>query len=177
MNTLSTLTLAAVITAALAAPAASETIRQTLRCESQDFSSRKCALPLGTRRAEIEELRLLRQLSTKPCLEGRTWFADQSEILVKNGCRGEFQVVYRVFGGPDRYERPRNEYGPGDQPWQPPQHMRDDPSEVVMRAFEDVLGRPPSRNELRYYREMIVDRGWSERDVRRDLREDRRKGR
>lgn len=174
MNAITTVTLAAVIAAALTGPAESETIRHTLRCESQDFSSRRCALPLAPRKSEIEEIRLVRQLSTKPCQEGRTWFADESEILVKNGCRAEFQVVYRVYGGFDRYERPRHDYHPGDKPWPPPPGLRTDPSEVVMRSFEDVLGRPPSRNELRYYREMIIDRGWSERDVRRDLREGRR---
>ncbi len=162
MKPLSIATLALVLSACLAGPAATETIRHTLRCESRDFSSRQCALPMPPRRSQIEDIRLLRQLSTKPCIEGRTWFADESGILVKNGCRGEFQVVYNLRGGYDHHDA---------RPWEQPSHFRGDPTEIVLRSFEDVLGRPPSRDELRFYRSMIIDRGWSERDVRRDVRQ------
>ena len=64
-----------------------------------------------------------------------------------------------------------------DRRWDRPSHFREDPGEIVMRSFSEVLGRAPSREEMRYYRSMILDRGWSERDIRRDLREDRNKGR
>lgn len=169
MKPYSIATLVVVLVTSLAGPAATETtIRQTLRCESRDFSSRQCALPAPPRRAQIEDIRLLRQLSTKPCIEGHSWFADESGILVKNGCRGEFQVVYDLRGGYDRHEA---------RPWGPPSSFHGDPTEIVMRSFEDVLHRSPSREELRYYRSMIIERGWSERDIRSDLREDRYKGR
>lgn len=170
MKPYSIATLVVVLLTSLAGPAATETIRQNLRCESRDFSSRQCALPMPPRRAQIEDIRLLRQLSTKPCIEGHTWFADESGIIVKNGCRGEFQVVYDLRGGHDRFDRDRHEA----RPWDPPSHINGDPTEIVLRSFEDLLGRPPSREEMRYFRSMIIDRGWSERDVRRELRQGRR---
>jgi Protein of unknown function (DUF3011) len=167
MKPFSITTLVAVLVTSLAGPAFAETIRHTLRCESRDFSSRQCTLPIPPRRSQIKDIRLLRQLSSKPCIEGHSWFANESEIVVKNGCRGEFQVVYDLRGGYDRHEA---------RPWDAPSY-HGDPTEIVVRSFEDVLNRPPSREELRYYRSMIIDRGWSERDIRSDLREDRHKGR
>lgn len=169
MKTLLTTTLMLLLAAGFASPIAAETIRQTLRCESRDFDSRRCALPFPPRRAEIEEVRLVRQLSSKPCIEGRSWFVDDAAIIVQNGCRGEFQVVFETRRGFDRDDH--------DRRWDRPSHFREDPGEIVMRSFSEVLGRAPSREEMRYYRSMILDRGWSERDIRRDLREDRNKGR
>lgn len=173
MKPLITATLILTLATGLASPIAAETIRQNLRCESRDFSSRRCALPLPPRRAEIEDVRLLRQLSSKPCIEGRSWFVDDAAIIVQNGCRGEFQVVFETRRGFDRDDR----YHPGDRRWDRPDRFQVDPNDIVMRSFAEVLHRHPSREELRYYRSMILDRGWSEHDIRRDLREDRNKGR
>jgi hypothetical protein len=41
---------------------------------------------------------------------------------------------------------------------------------VVRRAYEDILNRQPDREGLREYRSAMVDRGWTEQDVREDLR-------
>lgn len=41
---------------------------------------------------------------------------------------------------------------------------------VVRRAYQDVLGREPDREGLATYRSKIQDEGWSERDVRSDLK-------
>lgn len=166
MKPFSIATLVVVLVTSLAGPVAAETIRQTLRCESRDFSSRRCTLPPPPRRAEIEDIRLVRQLSSKPCIEGRSWFFDDSAIIVQNGCRGDFQVTYETRRTPY--------YHPGPKPWNPPAQFRGDPTEIVLRSFEDILNRPPSREEMRYFRSMIIDRGWSERDVRRELRQGRR---
>jgi hypothetical protein len=43
--------------------------------------------------------------------------------------------------------------------------------DVVFRAFQDVLGRDPHSDELRRYTRLMEDEGWTERDIRRDLRE------
>jgi hypothetical protein len=43
-------------------------------------------------------------------------------------------------------------------------------SRVVRRAYRDVLGREPDAESLQYYRDRIVDEGWTEAQVRRDLR-------
>ena len=41
---------------------------------------------------------------------------------------------------------------------------------IVRRAYRDVLGREPDAEGLQYYRNRIVDGGWSEAQVRQDLR-------
>jgi len=44
---------------------------------------------------------------------------------------------------------------------------RDD---AIRRVFRDVLRRDPSNSELRRYRRLMEDEGWTESDIRRDLR-------
>lgn len=72
-----------------------------VRCESRDNHSRTCNLG-SSRRGGI---RLLRQLSDTPCIEGRTWGRSGNGVWVTGGCRGEFVVE-------------RN--GRGNGGWQPP---------------------------------------------------------
>ena len=43
-------------------------------------------------------------------------------------------------------------------------------SQIVRRAYRDVLGREPDAQGMQYYRGRIVDDGWSEAQVRRELR-------
>jgi peptidase inhibitor family I36 len=43
-------------------------------------------------------------------------------------------------------------------------------AEMVRRAYRDVLGREPDTEEMQYYRDRIVDNGWSEARIRQDLR-------
>ena len=43
-------------------------------------------------------------------------------------------------------------------------------SRIVRRAYQDVLGRAPDAEGLQYYRGRVVDEGWSEAQVRDDLR-------
>ena len=57
----------------------------TVRCESSDNRSRQCAA--DTRGG----VRLVRQLSSSPCVEGRSWGYGRDGIWVSNGCRAEFQ--------------------------------------------------------------------------------------
>jgi len=45
-----------------------------------------------------------------------------------------------------------------------------DADRIVRRAYEDVLGRSPDTEGLRFYRSRIIDDGWSEREVREALR-------
>ena len=67
----------------------------TFRCESNDNRSRRCAA--STRGG----VRLVRQLSDSPCIEGRSWGYDGSGVWVSNGCRGEFQSGRGGGGGWD----------------------------------------------------------------------------
>jgi len=42
---------------------------------------------------------------------------------------------------------------------------------IVRQAYVDILGREPDRSGLRQYTDAMVNRGWSEAEVRRSLRE------
>ena len=46
----------------------------------------------------------------------------------------------------------------------------EDPDRIVRRAYQDVLGREPDSSGLRTYRSRIIDDGWTEAQVREDLR-------
>ena len=60
---------------------------QTVRCESNDGRTRRCAVSSNGR------AQLVRQLSRSACVEGRTWGQDRNAIWVAQGCRGDFQVM------------------------------------------------------------------------------------
>jgi hypothetical protein len=44
------------------------------------------------------------------------------------------------------------------------------PEVIIRRAYQDILGRDPDPEGLRTYRSNIIDKGWSEQDVREALR-------
>lgn len=60
--------------------------RDVIRCESSDNRTRQCAA--DTRGG----VRLVRQLSSSACIEGRNWGYDRNAIWVSQGCRAEFQL-------------------------------------------------------------------------------------
>lgn len=67
---------------------------QVLRCESPDGRERSCQAPVRG------QLVLLRQLSSAPCIEGRTWNSDRNgRVWVRDGCRGEFGLAQGWGGG------------------------------------------------------------------------------
>ena len=59
---------------------------QVFRCESNDGRTRECAANL---RAGVQ---LVRQLSSSPCIQGRTWGYGRNGIWVAQGCRAEFRA-------------------------------------------------------------------------------------
>jgi hypothetical protein len=44
------------------------------------------------------------------------------------------------------------------------------PSQMIRRAYRDVVGREPDTQGMQYYRDRVVDDGWSEARVRQELR-------
>jgi hypothetical protein len=56
-----------------------------------------------------------------------------------------------------------NGYGSGGRP-------AGDPDRIVRRAYQDILHRDPDPSGLRQYRSLIIDKGWSEQQVREALR-------
>jgi hypothetical protein len=68
-----------------------------IRCSSNDGRTRHCSV--DTRGG----VRLVRQESRSPCIQGRTWGVDRGGIWVANGCRARFQVGGGAgpgYGGP-----------------------------------------------------------------------------
>lgn len=57
-----------------------------VRCESRDNRSQSCAISAGGNGS----VRLLRQLSGKPCIENQTWGRTRTGVWVTQGCRAEF---------------------------------------------------------------------------------------
>ena len=158
-------------------PAVSEQIVHTIRCESEEFTPRRCDLPIAPRNAEIKEIRKTQQLSSKPCIEGKSWVAGESGITVSNGCRAEFKVIYMISDHSERRERRyqqsdsiRRQESADDRYEDSFSGSAEDPTEIVLRSFEDVLNKRPSREEISFYRSLIIDRGWTERQIRNDLR-------
>ncbi|WP_167285070.1 DUF3011 domain-containing protein [Marilutibacter alkalisoli] len=64
-----------------------------VRCESNDNRVRRCA---ANTRGGVQ---LVRQLSSKPCTQDRTWGHDRDSIWVSNGCRAEFATGRGSGGG------------------------------------------------------------------------------
>jgi hypothetical protein len=47
---------------------------------------------------------------------------------------------------------------------------RENPEIIIKRVFVELLAREPSSTDLRYYRGLIIDQGWTEQMVREQLR-------
>lgn len=60
--------------------------QRSLLCESRDGRSNRCAANIR------RQVQLVRQLSSSPCIEGRSWGWDRSAVWVSEGCRAEFAV-------------------------------------------------------------------------------------
>jgi Protein of unknown function (DUF3011) len=77
-----------------------------VRCESRDNRSHSCAMSSGRNGT----IRLLRQLSDKPCIENQTWGRSRTGVWVTQGCRAEF-VTGRGNSSGGGYQRPPGDLG------------------------------------------------------------------
>jgi hypothetical protein len=162
---------------------AASDIKKVVRCESWESTPENCSLPAAPANSELKEIRKTKQLSKEPCVEGKSWVAGETGITVRDGCRAEFTVLYRLIGVSERKDRGRQLPTPSSQleeaddaSGDSPAQSTEDPSQIVMRSFYDVMDRRPSREELRYYRSLIAEHGWTERQIRNDLRHRKRSG-
>ena len=81
---------------------AAPVLAEQITCESQNERNEVCTtLQPGS------SVRLVEQLSHAPCIEGRTWGADEGHIWVSAGCRATFDVRYEraAYRDDDGYER------------------------------------------------------------------------
>ena len=56
------------------------------------------------------------------------------------------------------------------EPTPGPRPPSSEPEKIIRRAYQDILERDPDDSGLRHFRSMIIDRGWSEKQVRDALR-------
>lgn len=63
-------------------------------CESKEARRNECAIPTNSR------ARLVRTMSTNPCIENRSWGTTEQVLWVTAGCRGEFEITARPTTGP-----------------------------------------------------------------------------
>jgi hypothetical protein len=63
---------------------------ERISCESHRDRQQNCTV-----RGSIGGARLVRQLSSSPCIEGRTWGWNEQLVWVTEGCRAEFDVFTR----------------------------------------------------------------------------------
>src|SRR5262245_48004317 len=78
---------------------ASEALTTTRRvgCSSRDYRYESCDVP--TDGGRIVDMRLVRQESHAACTQGSTFGFGDTYVWVDHGCRGEFEVRVRSWGG------------------------------------------------------------------------------
>ncbi|MGY0504202.1 DUF3011 domain-containing protein [Luteimonas sp. e5] len=59
---------------------------RAIRCESRDGKPGECRV------ADIARVEILQQISSAPCVEGRSWGWEAQRIWVDGGCRAQFRV-------------------------------------------------------------------------------------
>lgn len=62
---------------------------EVVRCESRDYRQVYCDIDVSG------GVRIVNQLSSTACVEGRTWGWDRRGVWVSGGCRGEFEIATR----------------------------------------------------------------------------------
>lgn len=110
-----------------------------VRCESRDNRSRTCNINTGRR----GDVRLIRQLSDTPCIEGRTWGQSGNRIWVTRGCRAEFIVTRdRGRGNDGGWLRPPGDLGDERPPGASIDHRRDAGRPAAQRTWSQAPGMP-----------------------------------
>jgi len=82
---------------------------QTFNCSSNG-QRQECRIPGN---GNPNDLRLVRQLSQNPCVEGRTWGRHGNRVWVDQGCRADFSLGQWSGGDRGRNDGDRDRRGPG----------------------------------------------------------------
>lgn len=67
-----------------------ETQVRRISCESEKMRYQYCPVS-----GVVSDVRLIKQFSKKPCIQGDSWGFDRNGVWVDKGCRGEFAVYQR----------------------------------------------------------------------------------
>lgn len=100
------------------AGSATHALAEQITCESHHDAAEAC----GTVQRG-SEVRVARQLSSSPCIQGRTWDSSDDSIWVSRGCRAVFEVT-----PPDRRDASDNSarYGHDDDRRAQPRYAEQD---------------------------------------------------
>jgi hypothetical protein len=144
-----------------------------VRCESRDNRSHSCAISAGRN----GNIRLLRQLSGKPCIENQTWGRSRSGVWVTQGCRAEF-VTSRGGNNNGGYQRPPGDLGgmPGGKRstvYQDTSGARE-PGDLGDAAVMPVSQRPSPEDRQRPPSDVISERPGNTENTENTEREERR---
>jgi|KBSSwiStaDraftv2_1062776.scaffolds.fasta_scaffold63995_1 hypothetical protein len=71
---------------------------EQITCESRGDRAEACGTVVAG-----SDVRLIQQISNSPCIEGRSWGADNDSIWVSNGCRAVFDVQPRYSSNDESY--------------------------------------------------------------------------
>jgi len=74
--------------------------QQSVTCEANNQNRKYCGS------YDPDQVRLDRQISGSPCVEGRTWGVDRQGLWVEQGCRAVF-----IIRGRGEYDRDRDDHG------------------------------------------------------------------
>jgi hypothetical protein len=99
-----------------------------------------------------------------PSFEGTSATVQNDVTSLRNRNWNDRISSLQVHRG-DRYSDRSRDYGSGRYG-----QGASDADRIVRRSYQDVLGRAPDREGLETYRSRVLDEGWSEADVREDLR-------
>lgn len=69
-----------------------------ITCESRGERAQACGTVVAG-----SDVRLIQQISNSPCVQGRSWGADNDSIWVSNGCRAVFDVQPRYSSIDESY--------------------------------------------------------------------------
>lgn len=69
---------------------------QTFNCSSNNGQHQECQIP---GHGNPNNVRMVRQLSQTPCVEGRTWGRHGNRVWVEQGCRADFAVGNGDYNG------------------------------------------------------------------------------
>lgn len=85
------------------------------QCNSDGYQYRMCQVDTG----RGGDVRLTRQISNTPCIEGRTWGWNRAGVWVDQGCAAVFRVSRRWSGGGPGYPGQGGYPGSGNGGWNP----------------------------------------------------------
>ncbi len=91
-------------------PASFLSAQQSIKCESNNGGRKYCG------QFAPNQIRLDRQISGSPCIQGRTWGVDGRGLWVDSGCRAMFVARGGPGYGPGGPGRPGPMPGPGNGP-------------------------------------------------------------